>query len=160
MGNVDRDIGRYSGRYSGRQSVDSRSILGRHPVDTRSIQRSIVGRQSVDTRSRHGRQSFQMCFGRYTFSFTDTSPTLRRLFADTSPIVGRYLTDALVSNWSTLGRWSVDTWSIVRRQPFDISVESRPIVDRYIGRDFCRSVWFLVRYQQPWRRNWSKITEI
>ena len=134
MGNVDQDIGRYSGR----QSVDSRSILGRYS-----------GHQSVDTRSRHGRQLFQMCLGRYSFSFTDTSP-----------IVGRYLTDVSVSNWSTLGRWSVDTWSIVRRQPFDISVKSRPIVDQYIGRDFCRSVWFLVRYQQPWRRNWSKITEI
>ena len=29
VGNVDRDIGRYSGRYSGRHSVDSRSTLGR-----------------------------------------------------------------------------------------------------------------------------------
>ena len=28
VGNVDRDIGRYSGRYSGRHSVDSRSTLG------------------------------------------------------------------------------------------------------------------------------------
>ena len=30
VGNVDRDIGRYSGRYSGRQSVDTRSTLGQH----------------------------------------------------------------------------------------------------------------------------------
>ena len=29
VGNVDRDIGRYSGRYSGRHSVDSRLTLGR-----------------------------------------------------------------------------------------------------------------------------------
>ena len=29
VGNVDRDIGRYSGRYSGRHSVDTRSTLGR-----------------------------------------------------------------------------------------------------------------------------------
>ena len=28
VGNVDRDIGRYSGRYSGRHSVDTRSTLG------------------------------------------------------------------------------------------------------------------------------------
>ena len=58
VGNVDRDIGRYSGR----QSVDSRSILGRHSVDSRSTlgrqsvdiavdSRSIVGRHSVETRS-------------------------------------------------------------------------------------------------------------
>ena len=43
VGNVDRDIGRYSGR----QSVDSRSILGRHSVDSRST----LGRYSVDSRS-------------------------------------------------------------------------------------------------------------
>ena len=29
VGNVDRDIGRYSGRYSGRHSVDTPSTLGR-----------------------------------------------------------------------------------------------------------------------------------
>ena len=40
VGNVDRDIGRYSGRHS----VDSRSTLGRHSVDI-----------AVDTRSRQGR---------------------------------------------------------------------------------------------------------
>ena len=40
VGNVDRDIGRYSGRHS----VDSRSTVGRYSVDTRSI----LGRQSVD----------------------------------------------------------------------------------------------------------------
>ena len=113
----------------GRPSVDTRSIVGRHSVDSGSIQRSIVGRHSVNSRSRC--VSADVAF---------RSPTLRRLFADTSPIVGRYLTDVSVSNWSTLGRWSVDTWSIVRRQPLDILVESRPIVDRYIGRDFCRSV--------------------
>ena len=49
VGNVDRDIGRYSGRYS----VDSRSILGRHSVDSRST----LGRYSVDTRSTLGRHS-------------------------------------------------------------------------------------------------------
>ena len=87
VGNVDRDIGRHSGRCSGRQSVD---IV----VDSRSI----VGRDTVDSRSRC--VSADIAF---------RSPTLRRLFADTSPIVGRYLTDVSVSNWSTLGRWSVDT---------------------------------------------------
>ena len=62
VGNVDRDVGRYSGRYSGRHSVDSRSTVGRYSVDTRSTlgrhsvdiavdSRSIVGRQSVETRS-------------------------------------------------------------------------------------------------------------
>ena len=61
VGNVDRDIGRYSGRYSGRHSVDSRSTLDRQWVDTRSTlgrqsvdiavnSRSIVGRHSVETR--------------------------------------------------------------------------------------------------------------
>ena len=57
VGNVDRDIGRYSGRhsgrYSGRQSVDSRSTVGRYSVASRST----VGRQSVDTRSTVGRHS-------------------------------------------------------------------------------------------------------
>ena len=51
VGNVDRDIGRYSGRhsgrYSGRQSVDSRSTVGRYSVASRST----VGRYSVDSRS-------------------------------------------------------------------------------------------------------------
>ena len=89
-----------------------RLIVGRHSVNNRSR----LGRQSDDTRSRHGRQSFQMCLGRNSFSFTDNSLTIRQLFADTSPIVRRYFTDVSVSNWSTLGRWSVDTWSIVRRQ--------------------------------------------
>ena len=145
MGNVDQDIGRYSGR----QSVDSQSTVRRQSVDTWSIQHSLVGRYSVETRS---------------IVVPDVSRPIQlfvhRHFADSWSIVGRYLTDVSVSNWSTLGRWSVDTWSIVRRQPFDISVKSRPIVDQYIGREFCRSVWFLVRYQQPWRRHWSKITEI
>ena len=57
VGNVDRDIGRYSGRhsgrYSGRQSVDSRSTVSRYSVASRST----VGRQSVDTRSTVYRQS-------------------------------------------------------------------------------------------------------
>ena len=35
-----------------------------------------------------------MCLGRYSFSLTDTSPTLRRR---------RYFTDVSVSNLSTLG---------------------------------------------------------
>ena len=115
----------------GRYSVNSRSILGQHSVDSRSIQRSIVGRQSVESRS---------------IVVPDVSRPIQlsvhRHFADNSPIVGRYLTDVLVSNWTTLGRWSVDTWSIIRRQPFDISVESRPIVDRYIGRFFQFPVLF------------------
>ena len=54
-----------------------------------------------------------MCLGRYSFSFTDTSP-----------IVGRYLTDVSVSNWSTLGWWSVDTM-----------VDSRKIAVGYIVRE-------------------------
>ena len=43
VGNVDRDIGRYSGRHS----VDSRSTVGRYSVDTRLI----LGRHLVDSRS-------------------------------------------------------------------------------------------------------------
>ena len=50
VGNVNRDIGRYSGRYSGRHSVDSRSTLGRQSVDIAVDSRSIVGRHSVETR--------------------------------------------------------------------------------------------------------------
>ena len=79
-----------------------------------------------------------MYLGRCSFSFTDTSPTLRRLFADTSPIVGRYLTDVSVSNWPTLGRWSVDTSDLVDSQKIAVRYigrESARIVDRYIGRD-------------------------
>ena len=125
----------------GRDSVETRSIAGRYSVETRSR----LGRQSVDSRTIVGRYSVEtqstfvptvsrpIFFHRY---FTDISPH----FTDTSPIIGRYLTDVLVSNWSTLGGWSLDTWSIASRWPFDISVESRPIVDRYIGRDICRSV--------------------
>ena len=48
VGNVDRDIGRYSGRYSGRhsgrQSVDTRSTVGRQSVDIAVDSRSTVGR--------------------------------------------------------------------------------------------------------------------
>ena len=65
-----------------------------------------------------------MCLCRYSFSFTDTSPTLRRHFAGTSPIVGRYLTDVSVSNWSTLGRWTVRHL-----------VDNQKIAVRYIGRE-------------------------
>ena len=90
VGSVDRSIGRYSGRHS----VDSRSTLGRQSVDSRSI----VGRDTVDSRSRCVSADY------YSFSFTDTSPTLRRHFADSWLIVGRYLTDVSVSNWSTLGQ--------------------------------------------------------
>ena len=80
VGNVDRDIGRYSGRYSGRQSVDSRSILGRQSVDSRSI----VGRQSVDTRSTLGRYSVdtRSILGRYSGQQSVDSSKYRDLVCD------------------------------------------------------------------------------
>ena len=116
VGSVDRSIGRYSGRQS---------------VDTRSIQRSIVGRHSVDSQSTLGRYSSRqsvetlMIVGRHSVEtrsivVPDVSRPIQlfvhQYFTDTSPIVRRYFTDVSVSNWSTLGRWSVDTQSIVRRQ--------------------------------------------
>ena len=57
-----------------------------------------------------------MCLGRYSFSFTDTSP-----------IVGRYLTDVSVSNWSTLGRHLVDSQKIAVRYIGRESADSRLI---------------------------------
>ena len=85
-------------------------------VDTRLIQRSIVGRQSVETRTMVGRHSVET----RSIVVPEVSRLIRlfvfRYFTDTSPMVRRYFTDVSVSKWPTLGRWSVDTWSIVRRQ--------------------------------------------
>ena len=83
VGNVDRYSGQYSGRHSVDIAVDSGSTLGRDTVDSRS--RCVLA------------------------DIAFRSPTLHQLFADTSPIVGPYLTDVSVSNWSTLGRWLVNT---------------------------------------------------
>ena len=77
-------------------AVDTRSIVGRYAVDTRSIRgwqlvdiavdsRSTLGRDMVDSRSRC--VSADIAF---------RSPTLRRHFADTSPIVDRYCLDRCI----------------------------------------------------------------
>ena len=102
------------------EAVDTRSIVGRHSVDSRST----LIRQSVDSRSTLGRDTVDSRSRCVSADIAFHSPTLRRLFAETSPIVGRYLTNVLVSNWSTLGRWSVDTM-----------VDSQKIAVGYIGRE-------------------------
>ena len=72
-----------------------------------------------------------MCLGRYSFSFTDTSPTLRRHFTDTSPTLRQHFADS----WSILdrciGQKLVDTRSMVGRH----LVDSQKIAVRYIGRE-------------------------
>ena len=105
VGSVDRSIGRNSGRHS----VDSRSIVSRDSINIAVNSQSRLGRQSDNTRSRHGRQSFQMCLGRYSFSFTDTSPTLHRQFVNSSLMYRSVIGQHSVDGWSTLGRQSEDS---------------------------------------------------
>ena len=99
----------------GGQSVDTRSVVGQQSVETQSIQQSIVSQQSVKTLMTVAQHSVE------TWSIVpDVSRPIQvfihQYFTNTSPIVRRYFTDVSVSNWSTLGRWSANTWLIVRRQ--------------------------------------------
>ena len=89
VGNVDRDISRYSGRYSGRHSVDTRSILSRQSVDTRSTLGRHSGRQSVDSRSTLGRDTVDSRSRCVSADIAFRSPTLRRQLVDSWLILDR-----------------------------------------------------------------------
>ena len=97
VGNVDRDIGRYSDiavdtrSTVGRYSVDTRSTLGWQSVDISVDSRSTLGRDMVDSRSRCVSADIAFC-----------SPTLRRLFVDTSPTLRRHIADS----WSILDQYT------------------------------------------------------